>query len=309
MKLRLTVVLLALCTAISVVAQNDVMLSDSLKEVVVTGTGTQHLLQDAPVQTEVITNKMLRNYAGKSIEDILGGLTASFSFSEDDMGSQMQLNGLGNSYILILIDGKRIHGDVGGQNDLALIDPQNIEKIEIVKGASSALYGSDAIAGVVNIITKKHHEEGILVENTTRLGSYGDVRQHNGLGLKFGKVSSYTNFQLQHSDGWQNTATEHTEGSEPPIYDSRNKTVNRHTNWQVAERLTYTPTDNLELYADGSTYWKRIYRVSSMEFRVDVVGSAFEGLHTISFPCQQCHQSTGYRRLARTTGRCRYEKC
>ena len=270
MKLRLTVVLLALCAAMSVGAQNDVTLSDSLKEVVVTGTGTQHLLQDAPVQTEVITSKMLRNYAGKSIEDILSGLTASFAFSQDDMGSQMQLNGLGNSYILILIDGKRIHGDVGGQNDLSLIDPQNIEKIEIVKGASSALYGSDAIAGVVNIITKKHHEEGLLVENTTRVGSYGDVRQHNGLALKYGKVSSYTNFQLQHSDGWQNTATEHTEGSEPPIYDSRNKTVNRHTNWQVAERLTYTPTDNLELYADGSTYWKRIYRVSGKYPHYDV---------------------------------------
>ena len=102
-------------------------------------TGTQHLLSNAPVQTEVITSKMLAGYAGKSIEDILSGLTASFAFSEDDMGSQMQLGGLGNSYILILIDGKRIHGDVGGQNDLSLIDPQNIEKIEIVKGASSAL--------------------------------------------------------------------------------------------------------------------------------------------------------------------------
>ena len=84
--------------------------SDSLQEVVVTATGTQHLLKDAPVQTEVITSKMLRNYAGKSIEDILSGLMPSFAFNEDDMGSQMQMNGLGNSYILILIDGKRIHG-------------------------------------------------------------------------------------------------------------------------------------------------------------------------------------------------------
>ena len=268
--IRLTAVLLALCPVITALAQNDIWRQDSLPEVVVTGTGTQHLLKDAPVQTEVITSKMLQGYAGKSIEDILGGLTASFGFSEDDMGSQMQLNGLGNSYILVLIDGKRIHGDVGGQNDLSLIDPQNIEKIEIVKGASSALYGSDAIAGVVNIITKKHREEGLLIENTTRLGSYGDVRQHNGLALNYGKISSYTNFQLQHSDGWQNTAVEHTEGSEEPITDSRNKTVNRHTNWQVAERLTYQPTKNVELYADGSTYWKRIYRVSGHHPHYDV---------------------------------------
>ena len=268
---RLAVGLLALCAVVTVEAQQDgVWRTDSLQEVVVTGTGTQHLLKNAPVQTEVITSKMLRNYAGKSLEDILGGLSASFAFSEDDMGSQMQINGLGNSYILVLIDGKRIHGDVGGQNDLALIDPNNIEKIEIVKGASSALYGSDAIAGVINIITRKHDKESLLLENTTRVGSYGDIRQHNGIALSKGKIRSYTNFQLQHSDGWQNTGVEHTEGSEPPIYDSRNKTVNRHTNWQVAERLTYQPTKNLEFYADGSIYWKRIYRPSGKYPHYDV---------------------------------------
>ena len=144
--------------AVGTYAQTDVWRTDSLQEVVVTGTGTRHLMKDAPVQTEVITNKMLSQYGGKSLEDILAGLTASFAFNEGDMGSQMQLNGLGNNYILILIDGKRIHGDVGGENDLSLIDPHNIEKIEIVKGAQSALYGSDAMAGVINIITKKHTE-------------------------------------------------------------------------------------------------------------------------------------------------------
>ena len=259
MRIRLAIGLWLLALGSS--AQTDVWRSDSLQEVVVTGTGTQHLLKDAPVQTEVITSKMLRNYAGRSIEDILSGLTASFAFSEDDMGSQMQLNGLGNAYILVLVDGKRIHGDVGGQNELSLIDPHNIEKIEIVKGASSALYGSDAIAGVVNIITKKHNE-GLLIENSTRGGSYGDLRQHNGLGIAIGKIRSYTNFQLQHSDGWQNTATEDPRQTEFLIEDSRNMTVNRHTNWQVSERLTYEPIKNLELYAEGSTYWKRIYRPS-----------------------------------------------
>ncbi len=259
MKRRLTAVLLLAYAVIAGRAQSGVWRSDSLQEVVVTGTGTRHLLKDAPVQTEVITRQMLRSYGGKSLEDILSGLTASFAFNESDMGSQMQMNGLGNAYILILVDGKRIHGDVGGENDLSLIDPQNIEKIEIVKGASSALYGSDAIAGVVNIITRRH-DESLLAENSSRIGSYGDLRQHNGLGFRIGQLSSYTNFQLQHSDGWQNTAVEHTAPTEAPVTDSHNKTANRHTNWQLAERLTFTPSERLELYAEGSTYWKRIYR-------------------------------------------------
>ncbi|MBR1389404.1 MAG: TonB-dependent receptor [Prevotella sp.] len=268
MKCRLMMGLAVYSLAPTLAAQTTLQ-GDSLQEVVVTGTGTQHLLKDAPVQTEVITNKMLRNYAGRSIEDILAGLTASFAFNEDDMGSQMQMNGLGNDYILILVDGKRIHGDVGGQNDLSLIDPHNIERIEIVKGASSALYGSDAIAGVVNIITKKHNE-GLLLENSSRGGSYGDLRQHNALGSTIGKLKSYTNFYLQHSDGWQNTATEDPKQTEFLIEDSRNMTVNRHSNWQVSERLTFEPMKGLELYADGSTYWKRIYRPSGKYAAVDV---------------------------------------
>ena len=257
-KKRLTVGLLALCAVVAVEAQDDIWRSDSLQEVVVTGTGTRHLLKNAPVQTEVITNKMLSQYGGKSLEDILAGLTASFAFNEGDMGSQMQLNGLGNNYILILIDGKRIHGDVGGENDLGLIDPHNIEKIEIVKGAQSALYGSDAMAGVINIITKKHTDSGIFVDNSTRYGTHNDLRQHNTLALAFGKFISQTNFQLQRNDGWQNTSEEYAEAM--VLTDSRNMTVNKFKNWQVAERLTYQPMKDLELYAEGSLYKKNICR-------------------------------------------------
>ena len=270
MKLRQKLALGLWLLTVGTHAQTTIVHADSLQEVVVTGTGTQHLLKDAPVQTEVISHRQLRQYAGKSIEDILSGLTASFDFSENDMGSHLQMNGLGNSYVLILIDGRRLHGDNGGENDLSLIDPNNIEKIEIVKGASSALYGSDAIAGVINIITKKHREQGVMFENTSRVGSYGDIRQHNGLALNYGKLSSYTNFQLQHSDGWQNTSEEAPSQTEYHITDSRNKTVNRHTNWQIAERLTYQLTPAIELYADGSIYWKRIYRPCGHHPGVDV---------------------------------------
>ena len=246
-----------LCLVPSVMAQT-ILGTDTLQEVVVTGTGTQHLLKNVPVQTEVISRRMLDSYGGKSIEEILSGLTASFAFNEGDMGSQMQLGGLGNSYILILIDGKRIHGDVGGENDLGLIDPHNIERIEIVKGAQSALYGSDAMAGVINIITKKNTEAGFYVDNITRYGFHNDLRQHNTVAFNLGKFNSQTGFQLQRSDGWQNTAEEFAEGT--VLTDSKNKTVNQFLNWQVSEHLTYRPIRNLELYAAGTYYIKDINR-------------------------------------------------
>lgn len=250
-------VLLSLSAEVS--AQSNVAMQDSIPEIVVTGTGTEHYLKDAPVQTEVISRKMLDSYAGATLEDILSGLCASFDFSAGDMGANMQLGGLGNGYILILVDGKKMHGDVGGQNNLGLIDPARIERIEIVKGAASALYGSDAIAGVVNIILKKHREN-ILIENTSRSGSYGEFRQSNTVQFKVGKFTSSTNFQLKHSDGWQNTTYEDPNRYEYPITNSINKTVNRYTDWQVAQRFDYQATKDLSLYADGSFYRKRIYR-------------------------------------------------
>ena len=250
-------VLLSLSAEVS--AQSNGAMQDSIPEIVVTGTGTEHYLKDAPVQTEVISRKMLDSYAGATLEDILSGLCASFDFSAGDMGANMQLGGLGNGYILILVDGKKMHGDVGGQNNLGLIDPARIERIEIVKGAASALYGSDAIAGVVNIILKKHREN-ILIENTSRGGSYGEFRQSNTVQFKVGKFTSSTNFQLKHSDGWQNTTYEDPNRYEYPITNSINKTVNRYTDWQVAQRFDYQATKDLSLYADGSFYRKRIYR-------------------------------------------------
>ena len=248
----------ALLCPVSMMMAQMTLRTDTIQEVVITGTGTQHLLKNAPVQTEVISRRELDSFGGKSIEEILSGLTASFAFAEGDMGSQMQLGGLGNSYILILIDGKRIHGDVGGENDLGIIDPHNIERIEIVKGAQSALYGSDAMAGVINIITKRHTQKGFFADNTTRYGSHNDLRQHNTFAFNIGKVGSQTNFQTQRNDGWQNTAEEFAEAM--VLTDSKNKTVNKFHNWQLAERLTYQPLPNLELYAEGSYYKKNICR-------------------------------------------------
>lgn len=77
-----------------------------------------------------------------------------------------------------------MNGDIGGQNNLAMINPDNIERIEIVKGASSSLYGSDAIAGVINIITKKNRDP-FNVTNKTRVGCYGDIMRSNSIGNYF----------------------------------------------------------------------------------------------------------------------------
>ena len=236
---------------------NLVPSSTSLNEIVVTGTGTEHYLRDAPVQTEVISGKALKDYAGRSIEDILGGLSSSLTFSQNDMGSNLQLNGLKNDYILILLDGRRINGDVGGQNDLNRINMNNIDRIEIVKGAASSLYGSDAIGGVINFISKKDKDK-FSITNTTRVGEYGDINESNNIIWNRDKWSSSTSFVLKHTDGWRNTNEEWHRSK--LIENSVTKTVNRSTNYTLSQNLIYKVSKQLQFNADVSFYEKWVYR-------------------------------------------------
>jgi len=160
--------------------------TSTLGEVVVTGTGTPHHLKSAPVQTELIDKKLIDRIAPSDFNDLMLAVSPSFDFNPGVMGPFMQLNGLGNDYILVMIDGKRTYGDIGGQSDLSRINPDDVERIEVVKGASSALYGSEAIAGVINIITKKSDNKINLVNNS-RVGSYGEWIAETHLRMRIGK--------------------------------------------------------------------------------------------------------------------------
>ena len=264
MKIKLGLaVLCSFCTVLQAMPQSilegkdEKGLSVMLDEVVVTGTGTEHYLKDAPVQTEVITKKALEQFQARSIDELLSGLSPSLTFHDGDMGSHIQLNGLNNDYILIMIDGKRMNGDVGGQNDLNLLNPANIERIEIVKGAASSLYGSDAIAGVINIITKKSHDKMELT-STSRVGEHGDVRESASFGLSIGKIKSVTGVNFRHTDGWQNTDLQWNQQQLKP--GSTLKTVNRSTNYTLSENLEWNVNDKLQLTASGSYYERWVAR-------------------------------------------------
>ena len=99
------------------------------------------------------------------------------------------------------------------------------------------------------------------------------MKQHNGVGIAFGHLRSFTNFHFRHGDGWQNTGTEDpTQIGGRTVTDSRNKTVNRNELWQLAERLSYHPVKGMEVYAEGMMYHKRIYRPNGKYSFADVHG-------------------------------------
>lgn len=244
-------------SAQSILSKDEKELSLLLNEVVVTGTGTEHYLKDAPVQTEVITGKALEQYQARSIDDLLSGLCPSLTFHDGDMGSHIQLNGLNNDYLLIMINGKRMNGDIGGQNDLNQLNPDNIERIEIVKGAASSLYGSDAIAGVINIITKRNREK-MELSSTTRVGEHGDVRQSSSFGFNYGKLKSVTGVNFRHTDGWRNTDMQWDQNQLKS--GSTLQTVNRSTNYTLSQNLEWQVNRKLNLTAEGTYYERWVMR-------------------------------------------------
>ena len=284
-------------TAQSILKNKDEKeLSLLLNEVVVTGTGTEHYLKDAPVQTEVLTGKALEQYQARSIDDLLSGLSPSLTFHDGDMGSHIQLNGLNNDYILIMINGKRMNGDIGGQNDLNQLNPANIERIEIVKGAASSLYGSDAIAGVINIITKQSREKMELT-NTTRVGEHGDVRQSTSFGFSYGKLKSVTGINFRHTDGWRNTNMQWDQNQLKS--GSTMLTVNRSSNYTFAAGSRYKLNGRNYLTADLS-YGRYGY---FYDYKLKDITDYFkDGDRITYYPGQRIKQSIQQQVLAQVKG-------
>ena len=150
-------------------AQSEAAAADAtpsrLDRVVVTGTRTEHSLLDAPVETFVITAEDLESMPSQNISDVLKtvpGINTSMLddvIGSDNLRSTMRGLQFNEGYGLILIDGQRVHGGLGAHGDygvsLTQIPISMIERIEVVKGAASSLYGADAMAGVINIITRR----------------------------------------------------------------------------------------------------------------------------------------------------------
>ena len=142
-----------------------------LEDIVLTGTKTPHALKDVPVETVVITRDDIERTNAQNAMDILKNIPGIDASVHDDVFGtytwRAKLRGLNfnDGYGLILIDGQRAMGcgQSGGMGEYGIglnqIPVDMIERIEVVKGPSSALYGSDAVAGVINIITKKVPEK------------------------------------------------------------------------------------------------------------------------------------------------------
>lgn len=180
-------ILMAVVACLSLSAQDaytdTIYRKFDLDEVVVTGTRTPKFLKDTPIQTRVINAKEIARLDATNVQDLLQQELPGVEFTYA-MNQQTHLNfsGFGGQGVLFLVDGERLAGETMDDVDFTRLSMDNVERIEIVKGAASALYGSNATGGVINIITKKSQKPVTLNVNA-RYAKHNEQRYGGTFGL------------------------------------------------------------------------------------------------------------------------------
>lgn len=190
--------LLTLALSMPAMAQNDSLQSTILNPVVITGTGTYHKAKNSPVAVKVISAKELKDAQVTSVQETLSRLTSDITLHTNGMGTFVNFNGVSDDYLLLMVNGKRVSGD--DRWDRVSLD--NVKRIEIYNGAASALYGSDALAGVVNIITDDSKDR-VHATSSTKVMNHGRLTQDINVDANVGSFGSQTSYTHRQANGWQ----------------------------------------------------------------------------------------------------------
>ena len=266
-----------LTTAISVLLSSSTVLAEitPLETTLVTATRTEQTVSSTLAPSSVFTKADIERLQAKDLGELLQRIPGVSVTSSGSKGSDtdMYLRGSSGDHTLFLIDGQRFNSATKGTTNFQLVEPEQIERIEIVRGARSSIYGSDAIGGVVQIFTKKGNDKpshfvstGAGSNNTWQVsaGSKGktkDIRYSANIShLKsdgFDNVDNNTqpNNNDDDDDGYRNSTAslslgyDFTDGSKLDVnyfhtqakieYDSKNK-VPYSEKWIQTTNLTYS---------------------------------------------------------------------
>lgn len=189
--------LLVTLTHFSLLGQNEP--SDStqtnprlLNMVVVTATRTPRLLMEVPVVTRIITEQDIKNADVPTLQDLLQTELPGIEFTYA-MNQQVSLNmqGFGGNSVLFLVDGERLAGETLDNIDYSRLNLDAVQRVEIIKGAASSLYGSNAVGGVVNLITRTTDRPWSL-HLGSRISSLKDRHHYGSFGIKRQRWNSLT---------------------------------------------------------------------------------------------------------------------
>lgn len=206
-----------------VMADNATVTTDVVH---VRGTWAEEQAKQESQQTTIITKKDIVKKQAKSVEDIVFSETG-VSRTVDSMGRVgVSIRGADPRHTLILVDGQPVMGDLakyqGAGDELQRLGTENVERIEIIQGAASAKYGSDAIGGVINVITNKPRKTAGLQFNAEGRRTKGD-----------GDIVPFSNFFMRADSGSLGKLKFNIHGSKRdimPIYASERRRISAMTN-------------------------------------------------------------------------------
>ena len=218
-----------------------------LDEVVITATRTPKTLKDAPVVTRLISAEDIKKSDASNIQDLLTeeipGLEFGYMMSQE---TSLNMSGFGGNAILFLVDGERLAGETLDNVDYNRLNLENIGQVEIVKGASSALYGANAVGGVVNLITKENNDPWHVNVNSRYRSAGSEWRTGGDFNLNSKKWNSNTSIQYTTAGNIRLTDLFDTKSKIHEIYGGN--TLN------AKERITFRINDRIKLIGRGSYF-------------------------------------------------------
>lgn len=220
-------------------------------EIVITGTRTETTRKDSVVATDVINRADILDSGASTAADLFktrSGVSLQRSFA----GTAIRLQGLNPEHVLILIDGQRVVGRKNGAIDLSRYPVDWIERVEIVKGTSSVLYGSDAMGGVINIITRKADAPF----STDVYGSYStpnDVDGSASIATKQETYSTRIHGGIHSTSGYDlDESTLATNGSTREMFHAGSIShIQLTPDWQLTPRVSYRQEDKQGVSESG----------------------------------------------------------
>lgn len=218
--------------------QSDSIAIKDLDEVVVTATRGERQLAALPMPVTLISKSNIQTMGSVRLTDVLTEQTGLVVVPQvNGLGNGLQLQGFNPDYTLILIDGEPLVGRFTGSLELNRLAVGNIKKIEIVKGPSSSLYGSEALAGVINIITER--PSGKKASATARYGTNNTLDLGADASTANDKFGAYIFVNRFSTDGYDLTA------------NSFGKTVSPFHSYTINSKITVKLSPTTELLLSG----------------------------------------------------------
>ena len=241
----------------------------NLNPVVVTGSGHHQRLKSTATPVHVLSSQEIREQGISTFDGALIRMMPQASMAPSSMGTFLRLNGLGNKYILVLINGQKLNGDISNNVDLNRINMSRVKRIEVLDGAASSLYGSDAIAGVINIITDQPTQQLIGVTSDTRVSGKGQLTENVTLDIFKNGFGSYTSYSHNQADSYQNNDLEYVKGSDTETQRTIAPLFTGYRADIIGQKFTYAPNQHLALNAGLDYSYKKTDRP---ETRSDITG-------------------------------------